>query len=192
MVKNVIIIGQSGAGKSSLINMLCPHAEACVGNDAIGCTSKEQVYQCDLGTGPGQVALRCMVHDTIGLEEGRWGFLPAPKANKRLKAYLKGYMQKKELDLVVYCMSGQRVCKKKSQGQNYKSFKSVVGKVPMVLVVTKLGSGGSQNWWSKNSTEFEKLGMGSEGYACVTDDSNRQPYDKSYQAVATLISSKIF
>ncbi|KAJ8580123.1 hypothetical protein M405DRAFT_753651, partial [Rhizopogon salebrosus TDB-379] len=177
MVKNVIIIGQSGAGKSSLINMLCPHAKACVGNDAIGCTSEEQV---------------CMVHDTIGLEEGRWGFLPAPKANKRLKAYLKGYMLKKELHLVVYCMSGQRVCKKKSQGQNYKSFKSVVGKVPIVLVVTKLGSGDSKNWWSKNSTEFEKLGMGSEGYACVTDDSNRQLYDESYQAVAALISSKIF
>ncbi|KAG1824751.1 P-loop containing nucleoside triphosphate hydrolase protein, partial [Suillus subaureus] len=141
---NVIIIGQSGVGKSSLINMLCPGAKADTSNDTTGCTQTETEYRCDLG---GQ---SCQVHDTIGLEEGRWGFLPDKKAQKRLKTYLKT----NEPHLVVYCMPGRRSCVKKSHGRNYKKFKSVVrNDVPVVVVVTGLENFEGQNmedWWSQN------------------------------------------
>ncbi|KAG2086407.1 hypothetical protein BD769DRAFT_1393731, partial [Suillus cothurnatus] len=44
--KNVVIIGQSGAGKSSLINMICPGANAPTSNDTFGV---EKGYTCNLG-----------------------------------------------------------------------------------------------------------------------------------------------
>ncbi|KAG1744921.1 P-loop containing nucleoside triphosphate hydrolase protein [Suillus paluster] len=147
--KNVIIIGQSGVGKSSLINMLCPEACATTSNDTMGCTKKEQEYTCNLG------AQQCTIHDTIGLEEGRWGFLPDREAQKRLKAYLKT----KEPHLLVYCMPGIRGSLKKSQGRNYKKFKSAVGNVPIVVVVTNLEGFEAPlgNWWSENRNELQKL-----------------------------------
>jgi predicted GTPase len=72
---NVVVIGHSGVGKSSLVNMLCPSANVPIANDMTGCTKHENVYSCDLGR-----QQSCTLHDTIGLEEGSWGFLWASKA----------------------------------------------------------------------------------------------------------------
>ncbi|KAG2090084.1 hypothetical protein BD769DRAFT_1371753 [Suillus cothurnatus] len=189
--RNVIIIGQSGAGKSSLINMLCPGANALFSLDTFGCTQVEKEYECDLGKGQS-----CQVHDTIGLEEGRWGFLPDKKAQKRLKTYLRT----KEPHLVVYCMPGRRGCLKKSHGRNYKKFKSVVSNdVRVVVVVTGLENfdGPLEDWWSKNERELQNLGIPkTAGHACITalpraelESKRRHLYDKSCEDVRTLITN---
>ncbi|KAJ8585711.1 hypothetical protein M405DRAFT_397689 [Rhizopogon salebrosus TDB-379] len=206
-LKNVVIIGHSGAGKSSLINMLCPNANARVGNDTIGCTNREQIYTCRLGSGQ-----QYNVHDTIGLGESRWGFLPAPNANKRLKCHLKRYMERKELHLLIYCMSGERVYMKQSQQRDYKNFKMLVGSVPVVLVVTKLDDN-LEGWWAENQNILRRLGMEFEEHACVTtsgilvpsrDHHNKKLYNESdravefhkvvesRRAVEALISRKLF
>lgn len=162
-IRNVIIIGHSGVGKSSLINMLCPGASADTSNDTVGCTKEEIEYRCDLGAHQS-----CQLHDTIGLEEGFWGFLWAPKAEKQLKKYL----NKINPDLLVYCMPGMRNNLKKSHGRNFNKFKSVVGKkkVPVVVVVTCLeASEHPENWWSENREILRKLDIPeSTGHACVT------------------------
>ncbi|KAG1743798.1 hypothetical protein EDB19DRAFT_1874684 [Suillus lakei] len=187
---NVVIIGHSGVGKSSLINMLCPEAGAFTSNDASGCTKVERAYKCDLG---GQF---CQVHDTIGLEEGFWGFLWAPKAERQLKAYLKTINP----HLLVYCMPGMRSSLKKSHGRNFKKFRSVVGKVPVVVVVTNLeGSGNPKGWWTANLETLRKLEIPeSTKHACVTtlpkDDlepGKKHLYDSSREAVKALIRNNI-
>ncbi|KAG0696352.1 hypothetical protein DFH29DRAFT_951437 [Suillus ampliporus] len=182
MSKNVIVIGQSGVGKSSLINMLCPGARAATSNDTTGCTKEEREYR---------------LHDTIGLEEGRWGFLPDREAQKRLKAYLKT----KEPHLLVYCMPGIRGGLKKSQGRNYKKFKSAVGSVPVVVVVTNLEDFEAplENWWWKNEKELQNLGIPkSVEHACVTTlprsdlgGSKSDLYNISCDAVKTLIRQNL-
>ncbi|KAJ8591971.1 hypothetical protein M405DRAFT_813429, partial [Rhizopogon salebrosus TDB-379] len=169
--------------------MLCPHANARVGHDTIGCTLEELVYTCHLGSGQ-----QYNVHDTIGLEEPTFAFIPAPEANKRLKRYLQCYMEKKELHLVIYCMPGERFGMKQSQQKNYKNFKKLVGKVPVALVVTKL-DGDLDGWWERNQGILQKLGMESEEHACVTslprDPYNPTVHDKSRKVVEALISRKI-
>lgn len=164
MSKNVVIVGQTGAGKSSLINMLCPGADAPASNDTTGCTKVERKYRCDFGD-----SHSCQVHDTIGLEKGRWGFLWAPKAERRLIAYLKKI---KGPYLLVYCIPAGRGLLKKSDGRNYRKFKSVVGKnVPVVVVVTHLENFGGpfSGWWSNNVDILEKFGIpGDTRHACIT------------------------
>jgi GTP-binding protein EngB required for normal cell division len=189
-LKNVVIIGHSGAGKSSLINMLSPGANADVGNNAFGCTVEERAYTCRLGNGRQYSA-----HDTIGLEEPTFAFFPAPKANKKLKNYLKDYMERRELHLVIYCMPGERVGMKKSQQKNYNNFKKLVSRVPVVLVVTKLDNN-LEGWWTKNQNILRTLGMESEDHACVTslprNHSNATVHDECREVVEALISSKLF
>lgn len=196
MSKNVVIIGQSGVGKSSLINMICPGANAPTSNDTTGCTREEKGYTCNLG---GQ--LSCQVHDTIGLEEGFWGFLFAPKAEKRLKTYLKD--SRERWHLLVYCIPGNRGLKK-SHARNFKKFKSVVGdKVPVVVVVTNLEDfRGPQleNWWSENLETLKKLGIpGTTEHACITalpkihlGSDQAYLYDQSCEGVKALMKSKIW
>ncbi|KAG1897807.1 P-loop containing nucleoside triphosphate hydrolase protein [Suillus fuscotomentosus] len=195
MSKNVIIIGQSGVGKSSLINMICHRANAPTSNDTTGCTREEKGYTCNLG---GQ--LSCQVHDTIGLEEGFWGFLFAPKAEKRLKTYLKD--SRKPWHLMVYCIPGNRGLKK-SHARNFKKFKSVADKlgVPVVVVVTHLEDfGGSlKNWWLENLDTLKNLGIpDTTKHACVTalpkEELDKyykkgQLYDDSCRDVKNLIRS---
>ncbi|KAG1889062.1 P-loop containing nucleoside triphosphate hydrolase protein [Suillus fuscotomentosus] len=164
MSKNVVIIGQTGAGKSSLINMLCPGANAPTSNDTTGCTHVEREYRCDLGD-----RFSCQVHDTIGLEEGRWGFLWAPKAERRLITYLK---KMKSPHLLVYCIPAGRGLLKKSDGRNYQKFKSAVGKnVPVVVVVTHLENfrGPFSSWWSNNVDKLKAVGIPVDTrHACIT------------------------
>lgn len=190
--RNVIIIGQSGVGKSSLINMLyCGEEEAPTSNDTIGCTKVEKEYKCDLGEGQS-----CQVHDTIGLGEGFWGFLWGPKAEKKLKSYL----NQTQPHLLVYCMPG--VGLKKSHGRDFNNFKSVVGKkVPVVVVVTNLDRSRNtpEDWWSANLNILQNIGINPKdvvGHACITAlpkadlrSEKRYLYDKSCQAVKTLIRS---
>lgn len=190
--RNVVIIGQSGVGKSSLINMLCPSANARTSNDIIGCTRHETMYPCDLG-----IRQSCWVHDTIGLEERSWGFLWAPKEEKQLKSYLK----KSKPHLVVYCMPGVRRSLKKSHGRNFNKFKSVIGNVPIVVVVTNLEEweGPLERWWSRNMDVLQKLGIPeSTKHACVTtlpkdylEPSKKYLYDLSREAVKALIRNNL-
>ncbi|KAJ8585707.1 hypothetical protein M405DRAFT_772622 [Rhizopogon salebrosus TDB-379] len=203
-LKNVVIIGDSGVGKSSLVNMLCPDADARVGNDASACTIEEQIYTCRLGGGQ-----QYKVHDTIGLGEHVIALFPAPEADGKLKEYLKPYIRSKKLHLMIYCMPGERVGMKQSQQNNYQKFKEFVGReVPVVLVVTKVDNN-LEGWWERNQRTLQKLGMESEEHACVSDTirflpsrdhHNKKLYysesdravDESRRAVETLISRKLF
>lgn len=182
MSRNVVIIGHSGVGKSPLINMLHPAACADTSNDTIGCTKAEQEY------GPCYIGNRSyQLHDTIGLEEGKWGFLWAPKAEKRLCEYLKSVGNPR---LLVFCMTGARG-DKKSLGRIYKKFKSAVGG-NVVVVVTKLENsrGPLENWWNNpgNQSILGKIGIPSSvEHACITMIPEDDRYNTSCEAVKALI-----
>lgn len=189
MSRNVVIFGHSGVGKSSLINMLCPEANALTSNDTTGCTKIERVYTCYLGQ-----QRSCRVHDTIGLEEGFWGFLWAPTAEKRLKKYLKTINP----HLLVYCMPGVGSNLKKSYGRNFNKFKSVVGsRVPVVVVVNNLEDlENPEGWWSANLSVLRKLDIPeSTRHACVSTlpkvDVAPGIYETSREAVRALIKNNL-
>ncbi|KAF9222657.1 hypothetical protein BS17DRAFT_175542 [Gyrodon lividus] len=76
--RNVVIFGESGVGKSSLINMIAGHEVAKTSSSGMGCTFQSSRYRMPI-TGE-------MFHvwDTAGLDEGIYGRVPAEMAERYL------------------------------------------------------------------------------------------------------------
>lgn len=62
--RNVVLAGETGVGKSSLINLIANKNIAGVSNDSLGCTSEIQNYHTVIGRDSFEI------WDTPGLDEG--------------------------------------------------------------------------------------------------------------------------
>ncbi|KAG2040460.1 P-loop containing nucleoside triphosphate hydrolase protein, partial [Suillus americanus] len=98
--RNVVIFGETGSGKSSIINTIAQEQLAKTSNDAHGCTSTAQRYTVEIS---GQ---RFVLIDTAGLNLGAADTVPAGKAEKQLKNLLRELMNSRldGISLLVYCM----------------------------------------------------------------------------------------
>ncbi|KAG1769575.1 P-loop containing nucleoside triphosphate hydrolase protein [Suillus occidentalis] len=164
--KNVVIFGETGSGKSSIINVIAQKQVAATSNDAVGCTSKPKRYSVDIS---GQ---KFVLFDTAGLNEGTAGTVPLRQARRQLKNLLDKLLNHKSqsggVDLIVYCVRNTTapriiidaydtvysgICRKKG--------------VPIVVVVTGLESESPmESWWDSHKDKFSSLHLA--GHACVT------------------------
>jgi len=76
---NIIVFGQTGAGKSSLINMLAGELRAKESNGATGCTSSNNSIEISKGW-PDGTQTTYTIWDTPGLNEGEHGNVPVRAA----------------------------------------------------------------------------------------------------------------
>ncbi|KAG1764879.1 P-loop containing nucleoside triphosphate hydrolase protein [Suillus placidus] len=163
--RNIVIFGESGSGKSSVINAITQTQRAKTSSDATGCTFSYQRYPVDIS---GQ---SYVLFDTAGLNEGNISAVPAAKAEKELKSLLRGLMSPGSdgIGLLVYCVRSTRA--RQALIRNYNLFYSVIcrKKVPIVVVVTGLeNEADMQAWWHTNAKEFKIRGMHFQDHACVT------------------------
>ncbi|KAG1822869.1 uncharacterized protein BJ212DRAFT_1445054 [Suillus subaureus] len=164
--KNVVIFGETGSGKSSMINVIAQEQVAMSSNDAQGCTSESKPYSVNIS---GQ---KFALFDTAGLNEGTAGTVPQMQARQQLKNLLDKLMSHQSpsggIDLLVYCVRNTTAphailstyntvysgaCRKK--------------RVPIVVVVTGLEfETPMESWWDSHKEIF--TGMHLAGHACVT------------------------
>ena len=113
-----------------------------------------------------------MLFDTVGLNEGSAGTVPAAEAEENLKGLLRELMNPRSdgIGLLVYCVRSVRVSR--ALLRNYNLFYSAIcrKKVPIVIVVTGLENQEPtmDSWWGSNGEEFKRCGMHFEDHACVT------------------------
>ncbi|KAG8214118.1 hypothetical protein J3R82DRAFT_10880 [Butyriboletus roseoflavus] len=191
--KNIVVFGESGVGKSSLINLIAGRSIAATSSGAKGCTFHHKKYELQLDDTP------YAIWDTAGLDEGTYGTVPAEIAEENLKQFLRDLTRANGVHLLVYCVRASRL--RKTLLSNYNLFYSAIcrKKVPIVVVVTGLENYEEQmaDWWTANETEFATLKMHFDGHACVTTlnaDRVNSPILKqrchvSRQAVLSLIAS---
>jgi len=153
---NIIIFGQSGSGKSSLINMLARKDVANVSGNIIGCTPSAQAY--DISPDPDNRIYRFW--DTPGLNEGDEGNVPAKDAIGELRRVIEGH--RLPINLAIYCVRGQGFTD--LVRKNYDEFCKILDKrnpdVSILLVVTGLELKDDMNsWWKQNKRVVAKMQM---------------------------------
>ncbi|KAG9316433.1 P-loop containing nucleoside triphosphate hydrolase protein [Chiua virens] len=162
--RNVVVFGESGVGKSSVINMIAGKNVTQISNNAVGCTFRYQSHQVNLD------GFHVNLWDTVGLDEGTEGTVPAKQAENSLKAFLRDITRWNGVDLLLYCVRGTRV--RQALLRNYNLFYAAVcrKKVPVALVVTGLENyeGDMEDWWTEHEKDLIKHGMRFDAHACVT------------------------
>jgi hypothetical protein len=188
-VLNVVVFGESGAGKSSVVNLIAGRQIAHTSSNGVG-----RVFQSE----PHFVHLDGMLlklWDTSGLNEEDTGTVIAKNTIIDLYKLLTGL--EGEISLLVYCVRGPRI--KNSVTRNYRMFYHGLcqEKAPMVLVVTGLeGEDPMDAWWPLNEDVFQKHQMVFSGQACVTATRGKfkagaymfeQEYEESRKKVQKLV-----
>ena len=160
-IPNVILFGETGGGKSSIINLLADSEVAPTASSARGCTFQSQCYRVNVS------GSMFDIHDTVGLNEGETGSVPNPDAIIQLYSLLQSLNT--GVNLLVFCMRGPRL--RSVAHDNWRFFEDIVcqKKVPIVLVITGLEHEDvMDDWWLNNKSAFQEQGMFPHGVACIT------------------------
>jgi len=187
--KNIIIFGRTGAGKSSVVNLMAGEERAKTSNGMQRCTECWTKHSITLQDG----RYSYNMFDTIGLEDhqGIDGYLGAIEDARNLIAALRN---EGGLHLLLFCVRAGRLTS--TTENNYRLFYEYLceKKVPVVLVITGLEE--EQNidaWWDRAKPNFDKHGIIVDGHACITavsgsDQRHQQFYDKSHRLVCNLVT----
>ena len=170
---NIVVFGQTGAGKSSLINMLARSEVVSVSNKLGGNTTAVQEVKISWDD------RSYTIWDTPGLNEGEKGNVPTREAMDQLYKLVKTLGS---VSLVIYCICGSRLTE--IARVNYDLFWRIVCKeeVPIVLVVTGLEQESNMDaWWTANRKIIKKMEMTFAGHACVTTTKGKNDiYKRQY------------
>ena len=186
---NVVLFGETGVGKSSVINLIARREVAKVSSDVNGCTMQSTRYDIPFDD------MNFCIFDTIGLEEPQMG------VNGYLKAIEKAYELIAKLGaaggihLLLFCMRGGRITA--TTQSNYRLFCECLcnTKVPIALVFTGLEREVEmEDWWTRNKTHIEHYGIKSDGHACITAVQDETPgedlkYTESQKRIRELLKT---
>jgi len=190
---NIILFGESGAGKSSVVNMLSTNEHtADISSGARGCTFESRSFDIDVLGHP------TTIWDTAGLDEGDAGRIPKSEAIVLLYKLLRSLSD--GVSLLMFVMRAPRI--KGSVPQNWKLFYEIIcqKKVPIVIVITGLENEENMDeWWWENKGAFQNYDIHPTGFACITASRGKRnrdgrgkfddEYENSREKVQRLIRS---
>ncbi|EAU81619.1 hypothetical protein CC1G_02635 [Coprinopsis cinerea okayama7 len=192
--RNIVLFGESGCGKSSIVNMLLEEERAQTSSSAVGCTGRSTPYRCNLR------GHEFTIWDTCGLNEGEQGTIQDMQAVAALYHLLKKLQD--GVSLLVFCMRAPRITD--TAHKNWKLFREIVcqKRVPIVVSVTHLEKEEDMdNWWVENEREFRRYEMNpardfGTGVACIVATKGKmkkgrfvyqEEYDESREKMKDLI-----
>ncbi|KAF8551305.1 hypothetical protein OG21DRAFT_1418241, partial [Imleria badia] len=160
---NVILFGETGVGKSSVINLMAGTEVALTSSNLEACTLETTEYSFTL---PGEMSF--CIYETVGLNESQKGLDAVLGAIEKAQQ-LVASVHAGGIDLLLFCIRGG--CITAGMQRNYRLFFECVceKKVPLAFVVTHLEQEDMmENWWERNEKTFEEYGIRSVAHACVT------------------------
>ena len=180
---HVLLFGETGVGKSSLINLLAGWQLASVSPDSAPCTMDASEYQFQLGS----TTIR--LWDTVGLEEPEKGPNGYVGAIEKAVHLIRRLNATGGISLFLFCIRGNRITA--TTQSNYRLFYEVLGKkeVPIALAVTHLErEPDMEEWWQRNGKTLEKNGIHSAGHACITTLDGHPKYVESRDILQGLLA----
>jgi len=190
-IPNIVLFGEAGVGKSSVINLIAGTKMANTSYGARACTLDSTEYRLNTETS----CLR--IFDTAGLDRpdmGREEYISATESATKLIQTLR---RVGGVDLLLFCIRGGRILK--NQQTNYKLFQEGLcdKKVPVAILVTHLEhTNMMEEWWTENERFLTRLGIECQAHACITTiNQNTEVYraklDESRQCVLKLLKEQV-
>jgi hypothetical protein len=169
--KNIVLFGEVGADKSSLVNLMAGKEVSVASPDLQRCAMHWKDYIINFGD------KTYKVFDTIGLEEPQLGMREYLESVDSAYRLIKELDRQGGIDLLLFCIRPCRI--NATLYSNYKLFHDYLceGNVPIVLVITHLERD-MQGWWERVQRKFECYGIRVAGHACIFDvDGLDGPYE---------------
>ncbi|KAG1793485.1 P-loop containing nucleoside triphosphate hydrolase protein [Suillus plorans] len=161
---NIVLFGQGGAGKSSLVNLIAGEKVAKTSIDLNRCTLKWEEYSVKFGGGSYNI------FDTVGLEEPQLGIPQYLDAVENAYSLIQKLERQGGINLLMFCMRAGRLTA--TLQNNYRLFNEFLceKKVPIVMVITYLENedGEMDDWWKRNQDTFRHQDFRVDGHACIT------------------------
>ncbi|KAF8839127.1 hypothetical protein BDN67DRAFT_970528 [Paxillus ammoniavirescens] len=184
---NIVLFGQKGVGKSSIINLIAGREVADTSPDVgLGAMSSKK-YSIRVGQ------RSYNIWETVGMEEPGIGVNPQPVALRKAFTLIKQLSEQGGVDLLLFCIRGSGITA--TTGINHRLFYKVLcGKeVPIALVITHLEQEGvMEAWWSQNTRDIKRHGLENAGHACITglpDQRSGGKYVQSKLAIEELLEA---
>ncbi|KAG1859570.1 P-loop containing nucleoside triphosphate hydrolase protein [Suillus subalutaceus] len=184
--KNIVLFGQAGAGKSSLVNLMAGEDVADTSNDMESCTLHWQQYPIQFDSES------YMVFDTVGLDEPQLDITKYLDAVENAYSLIQNLEKQGGIDLLLFCMRAGRLTE--TLRNNYRLFHEFLcdKKVPIVVAITYLETEPiMEAWWGRNERTFRSQQMHVVGHACITTKNNfnfQSLYEESRVIVRNLVT----
>ncbi|OAX35944.1 hypothetical protein K503DRAFT_772984 [Rhizopogon vinicolor AM-OR11-026] len=187
LTRNIVLFGQSGAGKSSVINLMAGEVKAKTSPGTERCTMHWEEHLISFGE------CNYKVFDTIGLEEPQLGVEEYLHAIVNARNLIMKLDNEGGIDLLLFCVRAGRFTA--TIQNNYRLFYEWLceKKVPIVLVITGLErEDNMEDWWTKYKHTFDKYKISVDGHACITaanklDGRHQRLYEESRQLIRKLV-----
>ena len=179
---NVVLFGETGSGKSAVINLLAGKVVAPISSDIDGCTKANQAYPLVLN------GVSYTIWDTVGLEQPVMGDAGYLYAIEQVCELIKDLSKTSGVDLLLFCHRRGRITT--TTQRNYTLVYEVVCRksVPIGIVITHLEQEKRmEDWWDQNAVIFQQRGIGIFGHACVTTLSVDPKTQESREAIERLL-----
>lgn len=185
--QSIVLFGDTGAGKSSLINLMAGKKVARTSPDMQRCTMHWQEYDISFGD------TSYKVYDTIGLEAPQLGIKEYLDFVENAYQLVKQLDKQGGIDLLLFCVRAGRVTA--TLQNNYRLFHEFLceKKIPIVLAITNLErENRMEDWWERNKGTFDKYQIKVAGHACITtadrlDGRHKDLYEESRVTIRDLI-----
>jgi len=186
--KNIIVFGQTGAGKSSVVNLMAGQQRARTSSSTERCTMHWEAHSIVID------GSTFRVFDTIGLEEHQLGMKEYLDAIENAYNLIKKLKDEGGIHLLLFCVRAGRFTS--TILNNYRLFYECLceKKVPIVLVLTGLEREQKMDdWWTKYKPTFDKYDIVVDGHACITavngpDETQQRLYEESRRLVRNLVT----
>ncbi|KAG1812614.1 uncharacterized protein BJ212DRAFT_460389 [Suillus subaureus] len=185
--QNIVLFGDTGAGKSSLINLIAGKKVARTSPDMQRCTMHWKEYNIDFGD------TSYKVFDTVGLEAPQLGIKEYLEFIENAYRLIKQLDKQGGIDLLLFCVRAGRVTA--TLQRNYRLFHEFLcdKKIPIVLAITNLErEKRMEDWWERNKGTFDNYQIKVAGHACITaanrlDGRHKDLYEESRVTIRNLV-----
>lgn len=165
---NVLVVGETGVGKSSVINLIAGDHLAAVNSGAGGCTLEATSYDVFLPDDQG-LAHHIRLFDTVGLNEAQFARKEYLSAIEKANTLICQLQRTGGIRLLLFCIRGGRITA--VMQNNYRLFCDILcqNQVPVAFVITGLENEESmEGWWETNARLFDAYQLSCVSHACIT------------------------